>query len=155
VQLTASIPIPPLGSQANPYKINKPSSRVFNGYIPQNAPDGSRGEVTIPAGSKFYFEADPLAATGTSVSAFKVGAVFYEGAGTVCKLTQDKTTGAYSSEDCRGYTGLMDIVYDKNYPRPEYRGTYVIDNTKFLYALVGSPDGEVHNAIWATFPFVP
>jgi hypothetical protein len=140
-------PIPPLGSQANPYKINKQTTKVFSGYIPQNAPDGGMGEVTIPTGSKPYFEVDPLATTGTSVSAFKVVAKFYDGAGTVCKFTQNKSTGAYSPEVCQGSDGYMDIVYDGQ--------PYTIANTKFLYALVGSPDGELHEAIWVTIPFVP
>jgi hypothetical protein len=150
VQLTASIPIPPLGSQANPYKINKPSSRVFNGYIPQNTTDSSPygpGEFTLPANSKLYFEADPFAATGTSVGAFKFVAKFYSGGGTVCKLTQNKSTGAYSSEVCQGSDSYMDIVYNGQ--------PYAIANTKFLYALVGSPDGDTLDAIWAVIPFVP
>jgi hypothetical protein len=148
---TASSPPPPsgsLGTKTNPYKINKSTSRIYNGYISQISPDGSRGDIIIPAGSKFYFEVDPVATIGTSVGAFKISVGFFSGAGSVCKLTQDKSTGAYSSEVCQGTDSYMDIVWDG---RP-----YTIANTKFLYALdnSGSP-GAVSDQLWAIFPFVP
>ncbi len=128
-----------LGSKTNPYKINKLTTRVENGYIPENA-SNDRGAVTIPQGSKLYFEIDPDTITGQSISAFGVHAVFYEGAGTVCRLVQDKTTGIYSSEVCFGSDGLIEIINDGQ--------PYTIANTKFLYALVGSPNGDLHEAIW-------
>jgi len=134
----------PLGSQTNPYKINK-TALGYSVYIPQNAPDGSRGLITIPAGSKVYFEVDPVATTGRSVSAFAVSVKFYSGAGTICKLTQDKTTGAYSSEACQGSDSFMDIVYDGQ--------PYPIANKKFLYAIDSSTiTGVASDEIWATIP---
>jgi hypothetical protein len=128
------------GSKTNPFKINKPGGG-YNIYIPENTLDGS---ISIPRGSKIYYEIDPVLIGG---DAFKVGAVFYSGACTVCKLTQDKVTGAYSSEDCRGYTGLLDIVHDGQ--------PYKLADKKFLYVIVGSPDGDATGKIWAVIPFVP
>jgi hypothetical protein len=134
-----------LGSQTNPYKINKATTQVSNGYIPENSPDGSRGSITIPAGSKVYFEVDPVGTTGRSVSVFAVSIKFYSGFGAVCKLTQDKATGAYSSEVCAGYTSVMDIVYDGQ--------PYTIANKKFLYAIDSSNiTGVANDEMWATIP---
>ncbi len=130
------------GTKTDPIKINKPTSRVYNGYIPENTPDGSRGPVTIPRGSKIYFEIDPAAIAGGPISSFRVDIKFFSGFGTVCKLTQDKTTGAYSPEVCKGYSSMLEIVYDN---RP-----FNINNSRFLYALVGSPDGDINEEIWVT-----
>jgi hypothetical protein len=132
------------GTLSDPIKINKPTTLISNGYIPEISPDGSRGPITISVGSKVYFEIDPVEIAGGPIPAFGVSVKFYEGAGGVCKLTQDKTTGTYSPEVCAGYSSLIDIVYN-NQP-------FDISNTRFLYALVGSPDGELHEEIWATIP---
>jgi len=132
------------GTITNPYKINKTTTQVYNGYIPQNATDDSRGSITIPAGSKVYFEVDPVGTTGRSVSAFGVTIKFYAGSGAVCKLTQDKATGDYSSEVCAGYTAFMDIVYDGQPP---------IANKKFLYAVDNSGStGAANDEMWAVIP---
>jgi len=148
-------PSGPLGSKTNPIKTSKPSLGQ-NVYIPENSVPDSHGiaQLTIPTGSKVYFEVDPAAIAGRSVSVFSVNAKFYEGAGGVCRITQDKTTGVYSSEVCFGSDGLFEIYYDGQpsayYP---YDGkSYKIDNTKFIYSFVGSPDGELHEAIWITIP---
>jgi hypothetical protein len=131
-----------LGSITNPYKINKPTTKIYNGYLPENAPDGSRGSITIPAGSKVYFEVDPVATIGTSVSAFKLSIGFISGAGTVCKLTL--TNGVYSAEVCQGSDGYMDIVWNPS------------ANTKFLYAIDNSfSTGVVNDEMWVTMPFIP
>ncbi len=114
-----------LGSLTNPIKINKWSSKGF--YIPSSSPDNSRGSITIPTYTKWYFEVDPLATTLRSVASFLFEAKFFSGGGTVCKLTQNKSTGAYSSEVCSGSTLFADSVYDNS--------PYDIDNTKYLYAI--------------------
>lgn len=137
----SSGPSGPLGSMTNPHKINKPTTKVTNGYIPEISPDNSTGSVTIPAGSKLYFEVDPLATIGTSVGAFKVSAAFYSGAGGVCKLTQDKTTLAYSSEACQGFDAYLNIVQ-------------VDPNVKYLYALDNTlGGGPINDLIYAQMPF--
>lgn len=131
------------GTLNDPIKINKPA-RGTNVYIPENSVEDNwgRGPVTIPRGSKLYFEIDPAAIVGGQVSALRVAAQFFEGAGTVCKLTQDKMTGNFSPEVCFGSDSLIEIIQDGQ--------PYHIDSTKFLYALVGSPDGDVHEAIEVT-----
>ncbi len=137
-------PSGPLGSKTNPYKINKLTSRGYNVYIPENSVEDNwgRGALTIPQSSKLYFEIDPIKMAGGPVSAVGVKAQFFEGAGGVCKLIQDKITGAYSSEVCFGSDSLIEVIYDGQ--------PYKIDNTKFLYALVGSPDGDLHEAVEVT-----
>lgn len=138
-------PSGPLGSKTNPIKINKPTSKILNGYIPSPSPDDSRGSVTIPTGAKAYFEVDPLTTTGRSVDAFGVTVKSYTGGAVVCKLTQDKITGTYSSETCQGYSAFMSNVYD-NQP-------YDIDKTRFLYAIDNSSGGaSASDDIWATIP---
>ena len=150
------IPIPPIpiplpepvgerGSKTNPYKINIPTSKIGNGYVPEFCKDDSRGPIQIAAGKKIYFEVEPLAITGRSVAGFGVSIKFYSGMGTVCQLTQDKATLAHSPEDCRGHTSFMSIVYN-NQP-------YKIDNTRFLYAIDNSEgEGNASDEIWATIP---
>jgi len=129
-----------LGSITNPYKLNKTTAQVYNGYIPENSPDDSRGDIKIPAGSKVYFVVDPVGTIGTS-AAFKLSIKFYSGAGAVCKLTQ--TNGAYSAEGCQGSDSFMDIVL---YP----------GNTKFLYAIDNSlSTGTANDQMWVTMPFNP
>lgn len=129
-----------LGSITNPYKLNKTTAQVYNGYIPENSPNDSRGDILIPAGSKVYFVVDPVGTTGTS-AAFKLSIKFYSGAGAVCKLTQ--TNGAYSAEACQGSDSFMDIVL---YPA----------NTKFLYAIDNSlSTGTANDQMWVTMPFNP
>jgi len=128
-----------LGSITNPYMINKPTTKIYNGYIPQNSPDGGRGDVTIPATSKVYFEVDPVATTGRPVSAFELNVTFFSGAGVVCKFTQNKSTGVYSSEVCEGTQSFSDIVWNPS------------ANTKFLYAIDNSGStGAANDQIWAT-----
>jgi hypothetical protein len=122
------------GSKTNPYKMNKTTSRVFNGYGAENGNDNA--EVSIPANTKLYFEVDP------SGIAFKLFIGFFSGGGTVCKLTQD-ITGAYSGETCQGSDGFFDIVRSP------------IANTKYLYAIdnSGSP-GTANDKMWVQIPFV-
>jgi hypothetical protein len=133
------------GSKTNPFKINKATSLIGNGYIPENSPNDSRGVMTIPPGSKVYFEIDPVAVRGRPVPAFALSVKFYGGAGAVCKLTQDKATGTYSPEVCAGYSSFMELVYDG---QPN-----IIANKKFLYAIDNSgSDGVANDEIWATVP---
>jgi hypothetical protein len=127
-----------LGTLTNPYKINKTTTLYSNGYIPENATAGSRGAIVIPAGAKVYFEVDPVG-IGTSVGNFKINGKFDAGFGSVCKLTQDRTTGAYSPEVCRGYSAFMEVV--------------PISNKKFLYAIDNSlSTGVARDEMWAQIP---
>jgi plastocyanin len=136
------------GTKTNPIKINKPTTKVANGYIPSTSLDNSRGTYVIKAGQKVYFELDPLATTGRSVLAFGLQIKFYNQSLPVCKLIQDKTTGNYSTEVCR-IGGYADIVYDNS--------PYEIDNTKFLYAIdnsscTSSGVCDFTDDIWAEIP---
>jgi len=147
-RLSASpTPSGPLGSKTNPIPINKPTTKVAGGYIPSTSPDNSRGTYVIRAGQKVYFEVDPAATTGRSVSAFGLQIKFYNQSLPVCKSIQDKTTENYSTEVCR-VGGYADIVYD-NIP-------YKIDNTKFLYAIDNSSctssGCDFTDDIWAEIP---
>lgn len=140
-------PTPPpsgaLGSKTNPIRINKWSTKGF--YIPYLSPNDSRGDISVPAGSKWYFEVDPLATTGKSVPSFLFMAKFFSGGGSVCKLTQDKITGSYTREACSGSTIFADSVFDNS--------PYNINNTKFLYAIDNSGGTiSVSDQIWAVMP---
>ncbi len=137
-------PSGPLGSKTNPYKINKPA-QGYNVYIPENTPESSYGygEITIPRGAKIYFEIDPVTIASGLIGSFKFQVKFFEGAGTVCKLTQDKIIGGYSLETCVGSDGYLDMILNPS------------ANMKYLYALVGSPDGDIHEGIWITItPYI-
>ena len=128
-------PSGPLGSKTNPIPINKYSSK--GGYIPSISPDDSRGAVNIPAYTKWYFEVDPLETTKKSAAFFATGAKFFGGGGLVCKLTQNKSTGAYTPEVCTGYTSYMETFYDNS--------PYDLDNTRFLFAIDNTAGTAVNN----------
>lgn len=117
--------------------------KVFNGYTSQDSPMGTMGTVNLAAGKKLYFEIDPVAVTGGPVSAFSARMIFFSGGNIVCKLTQDKSTGAYSSEVCRQFEGYLDVVWNPS------------ANTKFLYAIDNRNSGDANDGIWAVIPFVP
>jgi hypothetical protein len=140
--VTANFTPPPssgaLGTRDNPYKINKPTTQIYNGYIPENATDNSRGPIYIPAGAKVYFVVDPVG-IGASVGKFKVSVKFISYAfGYVCTLTQE-TGGAYSTEVCRGYSSYNEI--------------FTISNKKFLFAIDNSSVTAVANdEMWAVIP---
>lgn len=141
----APAPSGPLGSKTNPFKMNKLSNRATNAYIPENSPNDGRGSVGLPVGAKVYFEVDPIGTLGGT--AFAMNIKFYFGAGTVCKLTQDKRTGVYSPEACQGSDGFLDIVYNG---QPDK-----LADKKFLYAIVGSPDGPTTYEVWAVLGLTP
>jgi hypothetical protein len=124
------------GSKTNPYKMNKPAGG-FNVYIPEGS-SGNTGAITIPAGGKVYFEVDPGEISGK----FKVSAKFFGGGGAVCELTQDKATGEYSPEVCKGYSS--------------YNKIFTISNKKYLFAIdnTGVTAGA-NDEIWVVMPFVP
>ncbi len=134
------IPTPPSsgvkGSKTNPYKINKPTSKITHGFVPENCSGESRGPVSIPIGGKVYFEVDP----GIIIGKFKINVKFDAGFGRICKLTQDKETGLYSPEACAGYSAFMEII--------------LISNKKFLFALDNSSSPSVVNdEVWVEIPF--
>ncbi len=133
----APAPSGPLGSKTNPIKLNKTTSQVFNGYIPENSPNDSKGTIYIPATSKVYYEVDPI-------GAFKLFVKFYAGAGVVCKLTQDKITGEFSPELCQGSDSFMDIILSP------------VANKKFLYAIDNSlSPAAANDEMWVQMPFNP
>jgi hypothetical protein len=129
---------PPACPTCRVYKINKPTAKVNNGFIPENSQD-ERGIFPVPGGAKIYFEIDPVATAGVSSGFFKLGANFFSGAGTVCKLKL--TNGVYSSEQCFGSDGLIDIVP-------------ITSNTKYLYAIDNTLGGagNVFYSIQASIP---
>lgn len=131
-----------LGTKTNPYKINKPTTQITNGYIPENATDNSRGPIYIPAGAKVFFVVDPVG-MGVSVGKIKVSVKFISyGFGLVCTLTQDNITQAYSSEVCRGSSSYNEI--------------FTISNKKFLFAIDNSDvTASANDEMWAVIPFVP
>jgi hypothetical protein len=134
----APAPSGPQGSKTNPFKVDKPTSKVWNGLIPENAANDSVGDIGILATSKVYFEVDPNGIP------FKLFVGFYEGAGTVCRLTQNKITGQFSAEESRGSDGYFDIV------------TSPLPDTKYLYAIDNSlSPGAVHDKMWVQIPFNP
>ncbi len=133
----ALAPSGPLGSKTNPIKLNKTTSQVFNGFIPENSPNDSKGTLYVPATSKVYYEVNPI-------WAFKLFVKFYAGAGVVCKLTQDKITGEYSSEVCQGSDSFMDIVMNPSI------------NKKYLYAIDNSlSPAAANDEMWVQMPFNP
>jgi hypothetical protein len=129
---SAPVPSGPLGSKTNPIKVNKLQGYV---YVPENC---SSPEISIPATSKVYFEVDP---NGQS---FKFFVGFYSGAGTICKCLQDKITGQFSPEECRGSDSYFDIVLN---PSPTKKFLYAIDNSL-------SP-GVANDKMWVSMPFNP
>lgn len=131
----APAPSGPLGSKTNPIKLNKTSSQVYGGYIPENC---SSPEISIPATSKVYFEVDP---NGQS---FKFFVGFYAGAGTICKCTKDKATGEFFAEECRGSDSYFDIVIN---PSPTKIFLYAIDNSLSTRA--------ANDKMWVIMPFNP
>lgn len=124
------------GSKTSPFKMNKPTSAVYGGYIAEN--ENINAEIGISAGAKVYYEVDPNGLP------FKLFVGFFSGAGTICKCTQNKITGQFSSEECRGSDSYMDIV---NPPLADTKYLYAIDNS-------GSP-GPALNKLWVVMPFNP
>ncbi len=147
VPIPTPLPIPPaptptgvLGSKTNPIKLDKPTTKVANGYIPSTSPNNSRGNYVTYAGSKLYFEVDPFVTTGRSSKGFGLQIKFYNQGLSVYKSTQNKATGLYSTE-VRKIGGYVDIVYDN---KPDK-----IDNTRYLYAIDNITNTSFNIEIWA------
>jgi carboxypeptidase T len=141
----ATVPSGVKGSKTNPYKMNK-STLGYNMYIPEGfTPDGNgKAQISVPQGAKYYFEVDPTVYIGGPVADLIMHFTFYEGAGTICKLTRNKTTGIDSAEVCAGSDSYIDFITN---PSSDVKVLYAIDNS--------GGGGTVNDSLWVVIDPAP
>ncbi len=126
-------PIGVLGAKTNPIKLDKPYSRVRNGFTHSQ---NDRKEFGLAPDKRIYFEVDPTFLKPTSTS-FQMTIKGMNGPLVIYRAYYDKITQTYKSVDDVYFTakGCLDYVAS-NVSRP-------FSSTKFVYGLEVSESWEI------------